>query len=436
MISTGPSRRSQTGSARATWPMTTRPGASSSSRHGMCVARRSAVTIVANGCARTISRATSTSSRAKASWMCTRPPYPNGGAARPSAAGGAHEQAVAAGVLAGHDEAGAAVEADRPLARGQHEARVAALVRGGDHGAKQRGPDPAVAEAFTHEHVAEIAPARVGPPRPRHPAVLEQRRHAGRRAAELGAPRRPPLAVGLQPRRHARLEAGLGRRPRGRPQRAQRRDRPGRARAGDADDELAGQERAAGAGAPAGLSVASAVSAAGAPTGEPTWKAASTMPTQRSVADATWNQTISAGSFRRYWTIPTTPWSAISRQMRVRRTCSSWSAERRRAIHHVATASSPRAAARAPWRSTSQVRVPPPRKSKRWTMSPVPAPPACGPAAVAAVPAKIVTAPSANIVHTARAVVRSAVGGSSGPYAGRARQASAAAATSTSIDSP
>src|SRR3954447_6493675 len=190
MTSTGPSRRSQTGSGRATWPITTRPGASSSTRHGMCVARRSAVTIVANGWARTISRATSTSSTANASWMCTRPPYPDGGAGRPSPApgaagagrpspaGGAHEQPVAAGLLVRHDEAGAAVEADRPLARREHEARVAALVGGGDHGAQQCGPDPPVAELFAHEHVAEIAPARVGPPPPRHPAGLEPRRHA------------------------------------------------------------------------------------------------------------------------------------------------------------------------------------------------------------------------------------------------------------------
>src|SRR3954468_8328168 len=435
MTSTGPSRRSQTGSGRATWPITTRPGASSSTRHGMCVARRSAVTIVANGCARTISRATSTSSTANASWMCTRPPYPDGGAGRPSPAGGAHEQPVAAGLLVRHDEAGAAVEADRPLARREHEARVAALVGGRGHGAQQRGPDPLVAELFAHEHVAEVAPARIGPPRPRHPAILEQRRHAGRCALDLGEPRRPPFAVGLEPGRYARLEPGLRRRG-ARPQRAEPRDRPGVARAGDADDELAGQDRAAGAGEPAALSAASAVSAVGSRSGEPAWNAARMMPTHTSVALATWNQTISAGSFKRYWTIPTTPWSAMSRQMRVRRTWSSCSASLRRASHHVATASSPSAAARTPWRSTSHVSVPPPRKSKRCTTSPVPEPPACGPAAVAAVPAKIVTAPSTNIAHTARAVVRSAVGGSSGPNAGRARQASAAAATSTSIDSP
>ena len=64
-----------------------------------------------------------------------------------------------------------------------------------------------------------------------------------------------------------------------------------------------------------------------------------------------------------------------------------------------------------------------PLKSSRSTTSPVPEPPACGPAAVATVPAKIVTKPSANSAHTARATAASAAR-SPRCQAGRARHTS------------
>ena len=159
------------------------------------------------------------------------------------------------------------------------------------------------------------------------------------------------------------------------------------------------------------------------------------MPTHVSVASATCTHTISAGRLSWNCTMPTTPCAASSRQMRVSRTRSSRSASRRRASHHVATASTPSAAASTPWRLMSQLTVEAPLNVKRCTTSPVPSPPACGPAAVAAVPAKMVTAPSANSAHTARAVARSAAGSSPSAKAGRARHASAPAATRIVIDS-
>ena len=60
-------------------------------------------------------------------------------------------------------------------------------------------------------------------------------------------------------------------------------------------------------------------------------------------------------------------------------------------------------------------------------------PPACGPAAVAAVPAKMATAPSGRSARTAHTDVESVAAGR-WPGAWRARQASATAATRISID--
>ena len=57
------------------------------------------------------------------------------------------------------------------------------------------------------------------------------------------------------------------------------------------------------------------------------------------------------------------------------------------------------------WIVQSKVRGP--LKYSRETTSPVPAPPAWGPAAVAAVPAKIVTAPSGSSPRTAHTEARS-----------------------------
>jgi hypothetical protein len=196
---------------------------------------------------------------------------------------------------------------------------------------------------------------------------------------------------------------------------------------------VAAQGRAADAGA--ALSAASAVSATGALRGEPTWTAASTMPTHSSVARATCTQTISAGSSRRNWTIPTTPWRAMSTQMRVRRSRRTCGAPPRRASHQVTTATTPSAAASTPWRLMSHVSVSAPWNLSRLTTSPVPEPPACGPAAVAAVPTASVIAPSTNSVHTPRAVARSTVTPADGSKSGCARQASAPAATRIAADS-
>ena len=83
----------------------------------------------------------------------------------------------------------------------------------------------------------------------------------------------------------------------------------------------------------------------------------------------------------------------------------------------------------------SQLAVDEPLNVKRCTTSPVPSPPACGPAAVAAVPAKIVTrAEREQRPHRPR---RRAVGRRllAVPKAGRARHASAPAATRIVIES-
>ncbi len=106
-----------------------------------------------------------------------------------------------------------------------------------------------------------------------------------------------------------------------------------------------------------------------------------------------WTQTTSAGSALWYWTSPTIPWSAISRHTAVSARISGRLAPRRQANSHSSTEDTPSAVAMWPWRRTSVFSVDAPNASSRSTTSPVPAPPACGPAAVANVPATITTAP-------------------------------------------
>ena len=109
-----------------------------------------------------------------------------------------------------------------------------------------------------------------------------------------------------------------------------------------------------------------------------------------SAASATCTQTISAGTSSAYWIAPTAPWAASSTAVSAtgRRTSAAGVAtaqqqhRRRRPLR--------RAASRfcACW-WIAQSSVAPPFHSSRSIVSPVPAPPACGPAAVAAVPRKI-----------------------------------------------
>ena len=93
-----------------------------------------------------------------------------------------------------------------------------------------------------------------------------------------------------------------------------------------------------------------------------------------------------------------------------------------------ATAATPEHASRsARAGATAQSSVSAPRHSRRSISSPVPAPPACGPAAVAAVPTKIVTAPSgSSAAHRPRRQAVAVARGRS-PGSQRARQASATA---------
>ena len=83
----------------------------------------------------------------------------------------------------------------------------------------------------------------------------------------------------------------------------------------------------------------------------------------------------------------------------------------------------------------TQSSVPVPLKVRRPTRSPVPAAPACGPAAVAAVPAKIAMAPRGRSARVSQVMRRSWLGGGSWGSR-RARQARAKAATSTSMLRP
>src|SRR4051794_12386998 len=69
MTVSGRARSWAAGSGRAMWPSTTSPSASSASRNGMRVIRSSAVTTVANGCARTTARAASRSPTSNSSLM-------------------------------------------------------------------------------------------------------------------------------------------------------------------------------------------------------------------------------------------------------------------------------------------------------------------------------------------------------------------------------
>ena len=75
------------------------------------------------------------------------------------------------------------------------------------------------------------------------------------------------------------------------------------------------------------------------------------------------------------------------------------------------TAARPSTVASAPCWWIAQSNVSAPRKSSRGTMSPVPLPPACGPAAVATVPAKSTMPPNATRPRIAQRVSLSAAGG-------------------------
>jgi hypothetical protein len=91
--------------------------------------------------------------------------------------------------------------------------------------------------------------------------------------------------------------------------------------------------------------------------GTPTCIAASTIPTQVSVASATCTHTISAG--RSSWNCSDADHALRAEQQADPRQARAQlaSAPRRRASHHVATASTPSAAASTPWRSMSQLAV-------------------------------------------------------------------------------
>ena len=152
------------------------------------------------------------------------------------------------------------------------------------------------------------------------------------------------------------------------------------------------------------------------------------------VASATCSQTSSAGSSSAYWEIPTNPWQAISTQTAVSAVCACGLARRARSRNHTPTAASPKNAAVLPCRWIAQSIVSAPCQVIRSMMSPVPSPPACGPAAVAIVPPASVAAPGSSSARTDQVLTRSVLrGGSSGSYV--ARHTSATHATSSSIES-
>ena len=146
----------------------------------------------------------------------------------------------------------------------------------------------------------------------------------------------------------------------------------------------------------------------------------------------TCTHTISDGSLVLYWMRPIVPWAAMRQQRSVIER-SARAFPRRRTRIQTMTAAKPRIVAMRPCWCTTQLSVSVPRHSRRSITSPVPAPPAWGPDAVAAVPRNTVAAPSGTSARTAQTVTRSVDRGRL-PGSWRERQSSATAAVSSSID--
>ena len=127
-----------------------------------------------------------------------------------------------------------------------------------------------------------------------------------------------------------------------------------------------------------------------------------------SVASPTCTHTISAGTSSAYWIAPTAPGSPAARRSRADRGAGrprargGGAAGRRRRRPRCRARWRSRRAGGSPSRAVSL-----PLHSSRSIVSPVPPPPACGPAAVATVPKKIVSAPSASSPRTAHTPRRS-----------------------------
>ena len=108
-------------------------------------------------------------------------------------------------------------------------------------------------------------------------------------------------------------------------------------------------------------------------------------------------------------------------------------APRRRASTHVATAQSPKNVEKRPCQWIIQVSVSPPLKLRRWTTSPVPDDPGCGPDAVTTVPRKRTHAAMGKSDRVASTTVRSLAAAASGSW--RERQASDTAPARMTIES-
>ena len=120
---------------------------------------------------------------------------------------------------------------------------------------------------------------------------------------------------------------------------------------------------------------------------------------QVAVASVTCTQTMSEGSLSSYWTLPTSPWAASRTPRTVSGSSMRELASRWRCSSHTPITITPNTAAIVACWWTVQLSVRAPLKCRRWTTWPV-NPPECGPAAVAAVPAKIVSAPSGASART------------------------------------
>ena len=112
---------------------------------------------------------------------------------------------------------------------------------------------------------------------------------------------------------------------------------------------------------------------------------------QVSVARTTCTHTMSAGRCSSYWTLPTSPWAATSTPSTVSGSSSSVEAPRWRRSSQTPTTATPNTRGDRRVTMDHPVSVSAPLKVRRWICCPE-RPPECGPAAVAAVPAKIVSA--------------------------------------------